>query len=218
MSGVCDLRAYRSLTSGYDRGYRTDVRTKTGATESSGKALPRPTWWWRSAATPVRCFSGWEKWVKSRSAPIRRAAGPTYTNRCSVTWDIPMPRTTPCETRVLHTGDIGQLDSESRLFVRDRRNALILRGGANVYPAEVERVLLEAPGVKGASVIGVPDERLGQRVAVMRLSPERAASALDLPDPFRVLCCAPGALQSARVLESRNLASQCHGQGCADRD
>jgi long-chain acyl-CoA synthetase len=66
---------------------------------------------------------------------------------------------------VLYTGDIGQLDPEGHLFVRDRRNAVILRGGANVYPAEVERVLLEAPGVKGASVIGVPDERLGQRVA-----------------------------------------------------
>lgn len=65
---------------------------------------------------------------------------------------------------VLFTGDIGQLDSDGRLFVRDRRNALILRGGANVYPAEVERVLLEAPGVRGASVVGVPDERLGQRV------------------------------------------------------
>jgi len=66
---------------------------------------------------------------------------------------------------VLHTGDIGYLDEEGRLFVRDRRNALILRGGANVYPAEVERVLLDAPGVQGASVVGVPDERLGQRVA-----------------------------------------------------
>jgi long-chain acyl-CoA synthetase len=73
---------------------------------------------------------------------------------------------------VLHTGDIGQLDSEGNLFVRDRRNALILRGGANVYPAEVERVLLEAPGIKGASVIGVPDERLGQRVAAA-VEPER---------------------------------------------
>jgi acyl-CoA synthetase (AMP-forming)/AMP-acid ligase II len=66
---------------------------------------------------------------------------------------------------VLYTGDLGFVDPEGRLFVRDRRNALILRGGANVYPAEVERVLLEAPGVRGASVIGVPDDRLGQRVA-----------------------------------------------------
>jgi long-chain acyl-CoA synthetase len=66
---------------------------------------------------------------------------------------------------VLYTGDIGYLDHLGRLFVRDRRNALILRGGANVYPAEVERVLLEAPGVQGAAVVGIPDDRLGQRVA-----------------------------------------------------
>lgn len=66
---------------------------------------------------------------------------------------------------VLYTGDIGYLDEKGRLFVRDRRNAVILRGGANVYPAEVERVLLDAPGVRGASVVGVPDQRLGQRVA-----------------------------------------------------
>ena len=65
----------------------------------------------------------------------------------------------------LVTGDVGYLDESGRLFVTDRRNALILRGGANVYPAEVERVLLGAPGVKGAAVVGVPDERLGQRVA-----------------------------------------------------
>jgi long-chain acyl-CoA synthetase len=66
---------------------------------------------------------------------------------------------------VLYTGDVGYLDAAGRLFVRDRKNALLLRGGANVYPAEVERVLLEVPGVRGAAVIGVPDERLGERVA-----------------------------------------------------
>ena len=77
------------------------------------------------------------------------------------------PETTAETVRdgVLHTGDVGYLDPQGRLFVRDRRNALILRGGANVYPAEIERVLLEVPGVRGASVVGVPDERLGQRVA-----------------------------------------------------
>jgi long-chain acyl-CoA synthetase len=66
---------------------------------------------------------------------------------------------------MLVTGDVGFLDDSGRLFVTDRRNALILRGGANVYPAEVERVLLLVPGVKGAAVVGVADERLGQRVA-----------------------------------------------------
>jgi acyl-CoA synthetase (AMP-forming)/AMP-acid ligase II len=66
---------------------------------------------------------------------------------------------------VLHTGDIGRLDERGNLVVRDRHSSLILRGGANVYPAEVERVLLELSGVSGASVVGVDDERLGQRVA-----------------------------------------------------
>jgi O-succinylbenzoic acid--CoA ligase len=66
---------------------------------------------------------------------------------------------------VLYTGDIGELDAAGNLRVRDRRNALILRGGANVYPAEVERVLLEVDGVAGAAVVGLPDDRLGERVA-----------------------------------------------------
>jgi acyl-CoA synthetase (AMP-forming)/AMP-acid ligase II len=68
---------------------------------------------------------------------------------------------------VLRTGDIGHLDELGNLFVHDRGNALILRGGANVYPAEVERVLLQFEGVSAASVVGVPDDRLGQRVAAV---------------------------------------------------
>jgi long-chain acyl-CoA synthetase len=71
----------------------------------------------------------------------------------------------PVRSGALHTGDIGELDGEGRLVVRDRRQAIILRGGANIYPAEVEQVLLRGPGVVGAAVVGVPDERLGQRVA-----------------------------------------------------
>jgi len=74
---------------------------------------------------------------------------------------------------MLVTGDVGFLDDSGRLFVTDRRNALILRGGANVYPAEVERVLLLVPGVKGAAVVGVADDRLGHRVAAaVELDPD----------------------------------------------
>ena len=64
----------------------------------------------------------------------------------------------------LHTGDAGFLDDEGYLHLRDRLSLVIIRGGANVYPAEVERVLLEAPGVSAGAVFGVPDERLGERV------------------------------------------------------
>jgi acyl-CoA synthetase (AMP-forming)/AMP-acid ligase II len=67
----------------------------------------------------------------------------------------------------LRTGDIGFLDAEGRLHVRDRKSLVILRGGANVYPAEVERVLLEHPQVRAGAVFGVPDERLGERVVCL---------------------------------------------------
>jgi acyl-CoA synthetase (AMP-forming)/AMP-acid ligase II len=71
---------------------------------------------------------------------------------------------------VLHTGDLGLVDAEGRLHVKDRRGDVIVRGGANVYPAEIERVLHEHPDVIAAAVIGVPDVRLGELVrAVVQL-------------------------------------------------
>jgi len=72
-----------------------------------------------------------------------------------------------------HTGDLGFLDADGHLYVRGRRNELILRGGANVYPAEVERVLGLHPEVEAAAVLGVSDARLGERVvAVVQRSPD----------------------------------------------
>ena len=65
----------------------------------------------------------------------------------------------------VRTGDIGTVDEDGWLRVVDRRNLVIIRGGANVYPAEVERVLHGIPGVAGSAVFGVPDERLGERIA-----------------------------------------------------
>lgn len=64
------------------------------------------------------------------------------------------------------TGDLGSWDEEGRLQVHARRTDLIVTGGENVYPVEVERVLLEVPGVAGAMVFGVPDPVWGQLVAV----------------------------------------------------
>ena len=64
----------------------------------------------------------------------------------------------------LHTGDIGYLDTEGHLYVLDRRDDLIVSGGENVYPAEVEEALRSHPDVLDAGVIGLPDEVWGQRV------------------------------------------------------
>ena len=61
-------------------------------------------------------------------------------------------------------GDLGRLDDDGFLYLDGRRDDLVITGGVNVYPAEVEHVLVEAPGVREAAVFGVDDERWGQRV------------------------------------------------------
>jgi O-succinylbenzoic acid--CoA ligase len=60
-----------------------------------------------------------------------------------------------------YTGDLGRLDEEGFLYVVDRRNDLIISGGENVYPAEVESILLSHPAIEEAGVFGLPDERWG---------------------------------------------------------
>ena len=64
----------------------------------------------------------------------------------------------------LHTGDIGYLDDEGYLFIVDRKKDLIIRGGFNVYPRDVEDSLLEHPAVASAGVVGRSDERHGEEV------------------------------------------------------
>lgn len=90
---------------------------------------------------------------------------------CLGYWQKPEATDALLSGGVVHTGDIGAIDSSGHLHIRDRKNQMILRGGANVYPAEVERVLAALPEVTAAAVVGLPDERLGQRVAaVVQLS------------------------------------------------
>ncbi len=63
-----------------------------------------------------------------------------------------------------HTGDLGYRDEDGFYFIVDRKKDLIIRGGYNVYPREVEEVLYAHPAVAAAAVVGVPDERLGEEV------------------------------------------------------
>ncbi len=83
------------------------------------------------------------------------------------------------------TGDAGWIDAEGYLFLHDRIKDMIVSGGENVYPAEVENALLAHPAVADAAVIGVPDDRWGETVkAIVVRSPEAAADdeglALDI--------------------------------------
>ena len=61
-----------------------------------------------------------------------------------------------------YTGDVGYLDEEGFLFVIDRRSDLIISGGENIYPAEIENVILSHPGILEAAVVGISDEKWGQ--------------------------------------------------------
>jgi len=80
-----------------------------------------------------------------------------------------------------HTGDIGYLDEDGFLFIADRVKDMVITGGENVYPAEVESVLYEHPAVAEVAVIGVPDERWGEAVtAVVALRPDAALELEDL--------------------------------------
>jgi len=69
-------------------------------------------------------------------------------------------------------GDMGWMDEEGYLYLADRRSDMILRGGANIYPAEVEAAIESHPKVRSSVVIGVPDEDLGERVHAIVDAPE----------------------------------------------
>jgi acyl-CoA synthetase (AMP-forming)/AMP-acid ligase II len=81
----------------------------------------------------------------------------------------------------LHTGDIGHLDADGYLHITDRKKDMIITGGFNVYPSEVEQVLWSHPAVRDCAVIGVPDAHWGEAVkAVVELNAGRQVGAEEL--------------------------------------
>jgi long-chain acyl-CoA synthetase len=80
-----------------------------------------------------------------------------------------------------HTGDLGYFDADGFLFIAGRIKELIIRGGYNVYPAEIEDVLAAHPAIADNAVVGIPDQRLGEEVmAVVVLLRGAELSAADL--------------------------------------
>jgi long-chain acyl-CoA synthetase len=82
-----------------------------------------------------------------------------------------------------HSGDLGTVDDDGYYFIVDRKKDMIIRGGYNVYPREIEELLYEHPAVREVAVVGVPDDHLGEEVgAAIALKPGAEASPDELRD------------------------------------
>ncbi|WP_332764567.1 class I adenylate-forming enzyme family protein [Phenylobacterium sp.] len=98
-------------------------------------------------------------------------------------WNKPEETAATLRDGWVYTGDAGYLDGDGFLFLVDRLKDMIVSGGENVYSAEVENVLAAHPAVGQVAVIGVPDERWGERVhAIIILRPDRSVEPQELID------------------------------------
>jgi acyl-CoA synthetase (AMP-forming)/AMP-acid ligase II len=106
------------------------------------------------------------------------ARGPQLMSRY---WNLPEATAEALRDGWLRTGDAGTFDEDGYLYVKDRVKDMIVSGGENVYPAEVEHVLIEHPSVADVAVIGVPDERWGEAVkACIVPAPDRMIDEEEL--------------------------------------
>src|SRR5207249_1009588 len=81
--------------------------------------------------------------------------------------------------RFMHTGDLAVMDAEGYLNIVGRSKDMVIRGGENVYPREIEEVLFQHPAVASAQVIGVPDELMGEELMAWVVLREGAAASED---------------------------------------
>jgi long-chain acyl-CoA synthetase len=96
-------------------------------------------------------------------------------------WKLPEKTRETVINGWLHTGDLGYMDKAGYVFLVDRKNDMIITGGENVYPNEVENLLMAHPAVLEAAVIGVPDQKWGEAVkAIVVLKQGKTATADEI--------------------------------------
>jgi long-chain acyl-CoA synthetase len=92
-------------------------------------------------------------------------------------WDNPQANAETLRGGWLHTGDVGSLDEEGFLTLKDRSKDVIISGGSNIYPREVEEVLLRHPGVSEVSVVGISDPEWGEAVVAFVVARDSSGGA-----------------------------------------
>jgi acyl-CoA synthetase (AMP-forming)/AMP-acid ligase II len=98
-------------------------------------------------------------------------------------WQMPEETEKKLRNGWLHTGDLARMDEDGYVYIVERKNDMIITGGVNVYPREIEEVLYSHPAVSEASVIGLPDEHWGETVkAVIVLKDKASASEAEIID------------------------------------
>ena len=123
-------------------------------------------------------------------------------------WHAPEATAAALSGGWLHTGDIGHLDADGYLYVVDRKKDLIIRGGFNVYPRDVEDVLLTHPAVAQAGVVGRPDPRLGEEVvAFAALRPGASVSGEELREHAKARLAATKYPREVRIVPAIPLTS-----------
>ena len=108
----------------------------------------------------------------------------------------------------LHTGDIGRFDEDGYLYVVDRIKDLIIRGGINVYPRDIEDALIAHPDIVGAGVVGKPDQRMGEEVvAFVQLQPGATLTADDVVSYARTRLSTAKYPRDVRIVNALPLTS-----------
>lgn len=96
-------------------------------------------------------------------------------------WQLPEKTAETIKYGWLHTGDVGQIDEHGFVYIKDRIRDVIITGGFNVYPIDVENILSQHPAVYEVAVFGTPDEKWGEAVnAAIQLRPSASASETEL--------------------------------------